>query len=71
MWQPLRDMAGDVWRRCRAGVERRRMTRKRARFWEEVRAGEREAKAQARPADAEERLARPRSRAERPLKVQS
>jgi hypothetical protein len=49
MWNQLREMACRFWRRCHAGAEERRVTRMRTHFWAEVRAGEREAEARARP----------------------
>ena len=38
-----------LWRWLRKGHDERRVTKARARFWAEVRAGEREAEAQLRP----------------------
>ena len=45
----LRPLAARVWRWLRKGHDERRVTRARARFWAEVRAGEREAESQLRP----------------------
>jgi hypothetical protein len=44
----VRQLVGRVWRWMRKGHDERRTVRERARFWAEVRAGEREAEAQVR-----------------------
>ena len=48
MWNRLRDALSRLWRRSRRGLSRRRTLRTRARFWAEVREGEREAEARSR-----------------------
>lgn len=70
MWNQHREMAAQAWRRCRAGVGERRMTRPRARFWEELHAGEREAEARTRPADAAKRLAGPSNQGRESRRIQ-
>jgi len=49
MWKRLRPLLNDLWRRLRKGRDERRVPGARARFWAEVRAGEREAEARLRP----------------------
>jgi hypothetical protein len=70
MWNQHRETAAHAWRRCRADVGKRRMTRTHARFWEELHAGEREAEAQTRPADAAKPLAGPTSQGRDPRRIQ-
>jgi len=48
MWNRLRRALRRLWRRSQKGPEERRAARVRARFWTEVREGEREAEAHAR-----------------------
>jgi hypothetical protein len=49
MWKPLRLALGRFWQWSRKGVVERRMAASRARFWAELREGEREAEDQSRP----------------------
>ncbi len=49
MWDPLRRALLDIWRRLAQGRSERRSAELRARFWSEVREGEREAEAAAVP----------------------
>lgn len=48
MWNRLRRALRRLWRRSQGTPEERRAARARARFWTELRAGEREAEAHAR-----------------------
>jgi hypothetical protein len=48
MWKRLGSALRRLWRRSRKGAEERRIAKARARFWSEVREGEREAEARAR-----------------------
>lgn len=45
MWQRLRQALRRLWQRSRSSPEEDRAARTRARFWSEVREGEREAEA--------------------------
>ena len=47
MWKTLREFWGRVWRRGQKISEERKVQKERARFWDEVREGEREAEAKA------------------------
>lgn len=49
MWKLLRDALLRFWQRSQKDSAERRSSEARARFWAEVREGEREAKAQSRP----------------------
>jgi chromosome condensin MukBEF MukE localization factor len=49
MWKRLRRALRRVWRRSQRGPGECREAEARARFWAEVREGEREAEAQSRP----------------------
>jgi hypothetical protein len=49
MWKRLRHALWRLWRRSKRGPEERRAAKARARFWAEVREGEREAEAHSRP----------------------
>jgi hypothetical protein len=49
MWKRLRYALRRAWRRSQRGADERRAAEARARFWAEVREGEREAEAQSRP----------------------
>ena len=49
MWKRLHPWLTAFWRRLRKGHDERLVAAARARFWSEVRAGEREADAQLRP----------------------
>jgi len=49
VWKGLRQQWASLWRWLRKGHDERRIAEERARFWAEVRAGEREAEAQVRP----------------------
>jgi hypothetical protein len=48
VWENLRQILASLRRRWRSSVEARRVEKKRARFWAEVRAGRREAEARSR-----------------------
>ena len=45
MWERLRDALRRLWRRSQRGHDERRAAEARARFWAEVRRGQREAEA--------------------------
>jgi hypothetical protein len=49
MWKRLRDALGRLWRWLQKSPAERRASRTRARFWAEVREGQREAEAHSRP----------------------
>jgi len=49
MWKDLRRLLTRLWRWSQKGPAERRVTRERARFWAEVREGEREAESSSRP----------------------
>jgi hypothetical protein len=49
MWEDLRHALWRLWQQSQRGPDERRATKARARFWAEVRAGEREAEAHSRP----------------------
>jgi chromosome condensin MukBEF MukE localization factor len=49
VWKRLQPLLIDLWRRLRKGHTERRVAEARARFWAEVRQGERDAEAQLRP----------------------
>jgi hypothetical protein len=49
MWKRLSHALRRLWRRPQRGPDERRVTETRARFWAEVREGEREAEAHSRP----------------------
>ena len=53
MWESMRDALERVWQRSQAGLTERRAASARARFWAEVREGEREAEAGSRPSSDE------------------
>ncbi|HZO10449.1 MAG TPA: hypothetical protein VFC77_13770 [Myxococcota bacterium] len=48
MWNRLRHALWRAWRRAQRGADQRRTAEARARFWAEVREGEREAEADSR-----------------------
>ena len=48
MWRQLREALSRLWRRSQRGLNERRTARTRARFWAEVREGQREADARSR-----------------------
>jgi hypothetical protein len=45
MWEELRQILANLWRRPQEGSEQRRVIKERERFWADVREGEREAEA--------------------------
>ena len=49
MWRDLRHLQARFWRWIQSGLAERRAARARARFWTELREGEREAKVRSRP----------------------
>jgi hypothetical protein len=49
MWKRLRHALSLLWRRSQTGPDERRAAKARARFWAEVREGQREAEARSRP----------------------
>jgi hypothetical protein len=49
MWERLRHALWRLWRESQRGSDERRAAEARARFWAEVREGEREAEAHSRP----------------------
>jgi hypothetical protein len=49
MWKRLHQLLARLWRWSQKGPEERRAARTRARFWAEVREGQREAEADSRP----------------------
>ena len=49
MWKRLRQALGRLWRRSKEGPDERRVAKERARFWAEMREGQREAEARSRP----------------------
>jgi len=49
MWNRFREDLGKLWQRWRDGARKRRDLEVRARFWDEVHAGQREAEDQSRP----------------------
>jgi len=49
MWRRLHDALRRLWRRSRRARDEGRLTEDRARFWAEVRQGEREAEDNSRP----------------------
>ncbi len=53
MWKHLRHVLSRIWRRSRKGLDERRAAKARARFWAEVREGQREAAARARRSAAD------------------
>ena len=48
MWKRLRHALDDLWRRSRKGARERRTAEARARFWADVREGQREAESHSR-----------------------
>ena len=49
MWRQLRHVLSSLWRGSQTGPDERRTAKARARFWAEVREGEREAEAASSP----------------------
>lgn len=49
MWTRLHELLGRLWRWSRTSARERRTARARARFWAELRKGQREAEARLRP----------------------
>jgi hypothetical protein len=49
MWKRLKDALGRLWRWAKKSPAERRAARVRARFWADLRAGQREAEARSRP----------------------
>jgi hypothetical protein len=55
MWNRLRDVLQRLWRPSQAGSGERRTVRERARFWAEVREGQREAEERLHPSAVDPR----------------
>jgi len=53
MWKRLRDGLRRLWRPSQGGLDERRTAKARARFWAEVREGQREAEERLRPSTAD------------------
>jgi len=49
MWERLRHALWRLWRRSQTGPDERQAAKARARFWAEMREGQREAEARSRP----------------------
>ena len=49
MWERVRHVFWRLWRRSQKGPDERRTAKARARFWSEVREGQREAETDSRP----------------------